>query len=110
MRRAQAGARYWPYDVRRLFFPAVQPGRSEDEHLGVCGPVEQRAGGRLVGKLGGEPFWREVGAGEFGRGGQRRPGRGITLVLTRQPGPRGIRCAQPGVIVACADEVDGGAT
>jgi hypothetical protein len=36
----QAGARHWPYGARRLPGLADEPGSSEDEHLGVCCPVE----------------------------------------------------------------------
>ena len=48
----QAGARHRPDGLRRLSGLARRPGRSQHEHLGVCRPVEQCPGGRLIRYLG----------------------------------------------------------
>jgi hypothetical protein len=44
----QAGARHRPQVLRRLPGLGRRPGRSQDQQLGVCCPVQQSPGGQLV--------------------------------------------------------------
>jgi len=86
VRQAQAGARRRAHGQGWLPRLLLGPGRSQNQHRGICSPVEQRPGGRLVGQLRDQPVRREAAAGGFGGEIERHPGRGMALMQAHRLG------------------------